>query len=237
MQNRGPQGHLTDPWRNENWIMSTSKKVQNLVRQQNNKSIAKLLARNRARNDASNRAEFLHPSKRHHTSDGYGDPPSNEGDEIEHASCARTDAKPTDRDVMMKFDIAKNEEGPLRRTLKVEAKDGDKMPSDKSVEGDSLVTASRHPGLDERLKNLETHLAMRYGTFVLSHSALNLMELCKCRRLQRHYFTVSNASKIISFNSSATTLLGLLCTLINLVVVYVVHYPTCYRVPCLTCLC
>jgi hypothetical protein len=28
-------------------------------------------------------------------------------------------AKTVDRDVMMKFDIAKDEEGPLRRTLKV----------------------------------------------------------------------------------------------------------------------
>jgi hypothetical protein len=69
-----------------------------------------------------------------------------------------------DRDVMMKFDIAKNEEGPLRRTLKVEMKDENNRPTDK---GDHLVTANRHPGLDERLKNLETHLAMRYGKFCL----------------------------------------------------------------------
>lgn len=127
-----------------------------------NKSISELLARNRARNDASNRAEFLHPSKRLHTSDAPGGLPSNEGVEIEHASCARTDAKTTDRDVMMKFDIAKNEEGPLRRTLKVEVKDENHKPTNESADGNSLVTASRHPGLDERLKNLEAHLAMRY---------------------------------------------------------------------------
>lgn len=134
-----------------------------------NKSISELLARNRARNDASNRAEFLHRSKRLHTGDAPGNLPSNEGDdEVEHASCARTDAKTTDRDVMMKFDIAKNEEGPLRRTLAVEVKDENHILTDDSVDGNSLVTASRHPGLDERLKNLETHLAMRYGTFVSS---------------------------------------------------------------------
>ncbi|KAN0105678.1 hypothetical protein V8E52_010797 [Russula decolorans] len=63
---------------------------------------------------------------------------------------------------MMKFDIAKNEDGPLRRTLKVEMKNENNRPVDKTIEGDHLVTASRHPGLDESLKNLETHLAMRY---------------------------------------------------------------------------
>ncbi|KAN0104014.1 hypothetical protein V8E52_011415 [Russula decolorans] len=105
-----------------------------------NKSISELFARNRARNDASNSAY----------------------DEVESASCARADARTVDRDVMMKFDIAKNEDGPLRRTLKVEMKNGNNRPVDKTIEGDHLVTASRHPGLDESLKNLETHLAMRY---------------------------------------------------------------------------
>ncbi|KAN0129263.1 hypothetical protein V8E53_012962 [Lactarius tabidus] len=128
-----------------------------------NKSISELLARNRARNDASNRAEFLHPSKRFRTTDASGDLPSNEGDDdIEHTSCARADAKTTDRDVMMKFDIAKNEEGPLRRTLTAEVKVENQIPTDERADGSSLVTAKRHPGLDERLKNLETHLAMRY---------------------------------------------------------------------------
>jgi hypothetical protein len=88
-----------------------------------------------------------------------------EGDEVESASCARADAKTVDRDVMMKFDIAKNEEGPLRRTLKIEMKNENNRPADKTIEGDHSVTANRHPGLDERLKNLETHLAMRYGRF------------------------------------------------------------------------
>jgi hypothetical protein len=69
---------------------------------------------------------------------------------------------------MMKFDIAKNEEGPLRRTLTAEVKEEKHIPTDERADVSSLVTASRHPGLDERLKNLETHLAMRYGTFSLS---------------------------------------------------------------------
>ena len=68
---------------------------------------------------------------------------------------------------MMKFDIAKNEDGPLRRTLKVEMKNQNNRLADKTTEGDHLITASRHPGLDERMKNLETHLAMRYGKILL----------------------------------------------------------------------
>jgi hypothetical protein len=78
-----------------------------------------------------------------------------------------------DRDVMMKFDVAKNEEGPLRRTLKVEMKNESNRLTDKTSEGDHAVTANRHPGLDERLKNLETHLAMRYGKFTLSATEAN----------------------------------------------------------------
>ena len=93
-----------------------------------------------------------------------------EGDEVERASCARSDAKTVDRDVMMKFDIAKNEEGPLRGTLKREVKNERDRPTGKNVDSDNSVTVDRHPGLDERLKNLETHLAMRYGAFVLLHN-------------------------------------------------------------------
>lgn len=135
-----------------------------------NKSISELLARNRARNDASNRAEFLHTHRRLHAGEASEAlrPGEGESDEVESASCARTDARTVDRDVMMKFDIAKNEEGPLRRTLKVEMKSENNRPADKTIEGDQSVTASRHPGLDERLKNLETHLAVRYGKICLS---------------------------------------------------------------------
>ena len=59
----------------------------------------------------------------------------------------RGDARTVDRDMMMKFNISKNEEGPLGRTLKVEMKNENKRPADKTIEG----------GLDERLKILETH--------------------------------------------------------------------------------
>lgn len=146
-----------------------------LASSQINKSISELLARNRARNDASNRSEFLRTHRRLHTSEASEVLVPNEGDEIESSSCARTDSRPVDRDVMMKFDIAKNEEGPLRRTLKVEMKDENMRPLDKTTEDGRLVTSNRHPGLDERLKNLETHLAMRYGKFSCPAIMPNLM--------------------------------------------------------------
>ncbi len=95
------------------------------------KSISQYLSRNRARNDASNRAEFLRP-------------PSD-------TSCARTDAKMLNRDTQMKYDIAKNEDGPLRRTMK-------KVEEEKADEAES-------PALSERIANVETHLAVHYGMY------------------------------------------------------------------------
>ncbi|KAK0503776.1 hypothetical protein EDD18DRAFT_1062448 [Armillaria luteobubalina] len=105
------------------------------------KSISQYLSRNRARNDASNRAEFLRP-------------PS-------ETSCARTDAKTLNRDTQMKYDIAKNEDGPLRRTMK-------KNVEEKEVEVED-------PALSERITNVETHLAVHYGMHpTVSYSSLNV---------------------------------------------------------------
>lgn len=73
-------------------------------------------------------------------------------------SCARTDAKPINRDEQMKYDIAKNNEGPLSRTMKAS---GPKQP-EMSAEDEERVTAARYPALDERLQNVETHFAVRY---------------------------------------------------------------------------
>lgn len=84
------------------------------------------------------------------------------------------DAKPVDRDVQMKYDIAKNEEGPLSRTVKLPEPKGQQKA--KNMESPTDVQASfaqsqddltpgRHPGLDERLKNIESHFAVRYGMY------------------------------------------------------------------------
>ncbi|PFH45149.1 hypothetical protein AMATHDRAFT_71956 [Amanita thiersii Skay4041] len=141
-----------------------------------NKSISQFLARKRARNDASNRSEFLYTLDEIRSSLSSSQPALNSADIV---SCARTDMKPIDREKQMKYDIAKNEDGPLKRTVKgrdVSVQEGEK---DKGKDKDSRVeepekkgsssrgpndisTAERHPGLDERLVNIEKHLAVRY---------------------------------------------------------------------------
>ena len=66
----------------------------------------------------------------------------------------------------MKYDIAKNEDGPLRKTVKSQ-KDVPREPEvtarTATVDQPDIPTSERYPGLDERLQNLETHLAVRYG--------------------------------------------------------------------------
>lgn len=137
------------------------------------KSISQLLARNRARNNASNRAEFLY---------NLDERRKQVGSTNEISSCARTDARPIDRDAQMKYDIAKNSEGPLSRTRAKRPADPDGSTDSRNVRpklGHDTVqvkeeveegTASRDPALDDRLKNIETHFAVRYGMF-LSRSA------------------------------------------------------------------
>lgn len=62
----------------------------------------------------------------------------------------------------MKYDIAKNEDGPLRRTVK--------GPDGKEVQAKEKLGPLTHdapselqPAIDERLKNMESHVAVRYG--------------------------------------------------------------------------
>jgi len=82
-------------------------------------------------------------------------------------SCARTDAKMQNREIQMKYDIAKNEDGPLRKTMKATASEGVDgqhkfIRSLKDGEDPSIVASEHHPGLDDRMRNIETHLAVRY---------------------------------------------------------------------------
>ena len=86
--------------------------------------------------------------------------------------------KTIDRDTQMKYDIAKNEDGPLKRMMKGvgTAKVSDEVQSKgnkpgiavpRSTEGDVAMslTPERHPALDERLCNIEKHIAVRYGKY------------------------------------------------------------------------
>ena len=98
-------------------------------------------------------------------------------------SCARTDAKPIDRDIQMKYDIAKNEDGPLRRTVKhpdmrgTEGKnqeEASKPPGVLTLEKDGQdLESKRHPGLDERIANIEAHLSVRYGQCLRHHNVVS----------------------------------------------------------------
>lgn len=126
------------------------------------KSISRFLAQNRARNDASNRNEFLlslAEKKRQLQESADGSALPEPG-----PSCARTDAKTQNRDVQMKYDIAKNEDGPLRKTMKRghDAVASDSNPPATTKKQDE-VSADRYPALDERLRNIETHVAVLYG--------------------------------------------------------------------------
>jgi hypothetical protein len=71
----------------------------------------------------------------------------------------------------MKYDVAQNDEGPLRKTLaENQTKNGksrEKAQTSKVNAVDvpaDLPTAEKHPGLNERITNLEAHLAVKYGT-------------------------------------------------------------------------
>ncbi|KAI0358544.1 hypothetical protein OH77DRAFT_1474252 [Trametes cingulata] len=131
------------------------------------KDISRFLARNRARNDASNRNEFLLSlAEKRRKLNENGDSALSEP----IPSCARTDAKTQNRDLQMKYDIAKNEDGPLRRTLKSGAS-ADAQPAAATSKADTTgaaaptrdyPSAERYPALDERLQNIEKHLAIRY---------------------------------------------------------------------------
>ncbi|KAK7692346.1 hypothetical protein QCA50_003971 [Cerrena zonata] len=120
------------------------------------KSISHFLAQNRARNDASNRQEFLLSLAEKRQRLGH-DENADPG-----PTCARTDAKTQNRDIQMKYDIAKNEDGPLRKTMKLSTDPDGNKQSQQNIVRDDIPTVGRYPTLDDRLKNVETHLAVKY---------------------------------------------------------------------------
>ncbi|KAF8971205.1 hypothetical protein BDZ97DRAFT_1788284 [Flammula alnicola] len=114
-----------------------------------NKSISQFLARTRARNDASNRAEFLYTlaEKKRKLQEGGQNPA-----EVEFTSCARVDAKPIDRDKQMKYDIAKNGEGPLTKTVKLSSGPG---PSSE-LSSENANSLSAPPSLPRAMSGVST---------------------------------------------------------------------------------
>lgn len=148
-----------------------------------------MLAMNKARSGRSNTQEFLRPVKRRRANhaDVY-EPFSNMQDEGDSSS-ARTSTIKVDRDVQMKYDIAKNPEGPLGRTMHGKLAKHDPREVEGQGSGGVLSnllkaalaapetpTMPRHPGLQERFDNVEDHLRIRWGVY-LTQCILNLPEL------------------------------------------------------------
>ena len=147
------------------------------------KSVSEFLKQSRRRNNASNRAEFLlNVAEKRRRLNELGESsaePDTEGPserkdstadmdvDATIASCARTDAKYQDRDTQIKYDIAKNEDGPLRRTMKRGQDDGEspQMSTAPSLTAGSWdgLHAKSHPGITARMETIEEHLAVRYG--------------------------------------------------------------------------
>lgn len=66
----------------------------------------------------------------------------------------------------MPYDIAKNDEGTLKRTVggkDVDVNGGELPPRKRIKLGEEEKTAEYFPALDERLHNIEEHLAVKYG--------------------------------------------------------------------------
>ena len=77
----------------------------------------------------------------------------------------------------MKYDIAKNEDGPLRKTLHGRNESSTAPPEKGPTQG--YDQADRIPGLDERLRDLESHLAARYGQLAVgAHPFLTVTGTC-----------------------------------------------------------
>ena len=152
------------------------------------------MAKNQARNDTSNRAEFLsslaerRKRQRVEEDDSTIDSSDAIDSDIGGKTCARVDARAIDRDAQMKYDIAKDDCGPLSRSAKAGllSEKGKMKSSPLEAEGtetkskikikqefDEEVSSASYPGLEERLKNIEDHFAVRFGMFYLSSSLRN----------------------------------------------------------------
>jgi len=88
----------------------------------------------------------------------------------------------------------------------------------------SAATPERHPGLDERLKNLETHLALRYGAFLV-HCIYPYHPLTfgiqQCLHHLEHSWRGLSSWKTTSSSLRRNTPLGRLCISTNRIAGYV----------------
>ncbi|KAF5391901.1 hypothetical protein D9757_001709 [Collybiopsis confluens] len=167
------------------------------------KSVSAFLAQKRANNEASNRAEFLRSLEDQRARNTDADSSVSPSSDAPSSSCARTDAKIVDRNVQIKYDIAKNDDGPLRRTMRNRSSTSEPAPATTSApvsvaKGKAKVSVNqkdekqgkitvindtssdRHSGLDERMKNIEEHSGVRY----VPYAPLDLLD--RLRFLEEH---------------------------------------------------
>ncbi|KAG0039235.1 hypothetical protein BGZ82_009081 [Podila clonocystis] len=102
-------------------------------------NMAQFMADKREQINESNRQEFI---KGRHSSDNSDQP-------VEDDGCARVDARKLNRTIQMKLETVKNEA--LTKT----------NPKNTAQANDTNDTN----GLDERLRNIQVHLNLRFGTF------------------------------------------------------------------------
>lgn len=76
----------------------------------------------------------------------------------------------------MKYDIARNDDGPLSRTKakKTNGRQPEMQTASSDQARDPIVPPSdekalprHHPGIDTRLTDIESHLAVRYGQYAV----------------------------------------------------------------------
>jgi hypothetical protein len=252
------------------------------------KSISQFLARSRDRNDRSNRAEFLQSlaEKRQAPTAGTSDQTSssttNDEETQENFSCARVDAKTIDRAKQIKYDIMKNEDGPLKGTASIKpssdpavmaqnpsesvtvassstssanhrsspldeprlplrkkrrlahvedsSKNSSKTEGQPPVlslpqniqDGTGAISSALEPAIDDRIRSIEDHLSIRYGTIAhLLSINKNTYFIPQCLRHRRPSLTGSNIWKIILFDSRKSTHPGRLCISTNQIEGYV----------------
>jgi len=76
--------------------------------------------------------------------------------------CARSNAKKIDRNVQMKKDVVRNLEGPLERSTHKFHFQPEK----------SQIGEVQHWGIQERLKDIESHLHLNYGKLKIKFTVL-----------------------------------------------------------------
>lgn len=133
--------------------VSSRLSLQLTVSLQVTKSISRFLARSRARNDFSNRGEFLQTladKNRASTSEilapTVDSSSTSKGTDMqEHSSCARVDAKTIDRANQIKYDIMKNEDGPLTRISSTEVPLSDSSVNAQGLPESATIASSSIP--------------------------------------------------------------------------------------------